>query len=163
MKEAIRKFKEKLDIESSLLKRVRSHRYFGITVLVAALLLASCFHVWQRVIVLESVREVARLRADNVALLDNLRKVRAEIAHLSMAARIEKFAIDSLGMKLIPADRLFTLVPENTKVDPDQLAVMMSAIKRVVDYMPVISPNEARADELHIVDDGYQLPAGEKQ
>lgn len=162
MKDAVRKFKETLDIESSLLKRLRSHPYFGITLLAAALLVASCFHVWQRVIVLESVKEVARLRADNVRLLDNLRKVRVEIARLSMATRIEKFAVDSLGMKPITAEHLYTLVPEDRSVDPDQLAEMMSAIKRVVDYMPVVSSNEARADELRIVDNGDQVQGGKK-
>ena len=63
MKEAVRRFKETIEIKSTIFNRVRSHRYFSISMLVAACLFAACFHVWQRVKVIELVKEVSQLQA----------------------------------------------------------------------------------------------------
>jgi cell division protein FtsL len=152
MKKTVRKFKETVEMQSSLLQRLRSHRYFTVIILAGACLLASCFYVWQRVRVLELVKDVSLLDKDQVELLDDLRKIRTDIASLSLAARIEMFATDTLGMKPIDAERLFTLAPKQSKLhESDDLAAMISAIRHVADYMPVISETEVRADELRII------------
>jgi cell division protein FtsL len=152
MKKTVRKFKETVEIQSSFLQRLRSHRYFTVIVLAAAFLLVSCFYVWQRVRVLELVKDVSYLDKDHAELLDDLRKVRSDIGSLTLAARIEVFATDTLGMKPIDADRLFTLAPKKSNPDePDDLAAMISAIRHVADYMPVISEAEVRADQLRII------------
>ena len=152
MKKTVRKFKETVEIQSSFLQRLRSHRYFTVIVLAGAFLMVSCFYVWQRVRVLELVKDVASLDKDQAELLDDLRKVRSDIASLTLAARIEVYATDTLGMKPIEADRLFTLAPKKSKrVESDDLAAMISAIRHVADYMPVISEAEVRADELRII------------
>ena len=152
MKKTVRKFKETVEIQSSLFQRLRSHRYFTVVVLAAACLLVSCFYVWQRVRVLELVKEVSALDKEHTELLDDLRKVKSDIASLTLASRIESYATDTLGMKPIEAERLFTLAPRESKPsEPDDLAAMMSAIRHVADYMPVISEAEVRADELRII------------
>jgi cell division protein FtsL len=152
MKKKVRKFKETVEIQSSFLQRLRSHRYFTVIVLAGACLLVSCFYVWQRVRVLELVKDVSYLDKDHAELLDDLRKIRTDIASLTLAARIEIYATDTLGMKPIDADRLFTLAPKQSKSnESDDLAAMISAIRHVADYMPVISEAEVRADELRII------------
>lgn len=147
MKETIRKFKETVEIRSSVFNRIRSHRYFPVTVLFCALLTAACIHIWQRVKVVELVKEVSLLRKENVSLLDDKKKTYSDIAALSMACRVERYAADTLGLRAVSADRLFTLVRDNEPdiSQPDDLDLMLSAINRVASFVPVISENQATA------------------
>ncbi|MDF1544773.1 MAG: cell division protein FtsL [bacterium] len=163
MKKTVRKFKETIEIKSSVLTRLKSHRYLTMSLLSLAILLVSCFHVWQRVMVLDLVQEVGQLRDDHDRLEDNLKKVGAEISALSMSSRIERYAVDSLGMKPIKAEQLYTLVPHETEsTRPDELTVMARAIKRVADYMPVITEADVHARELQIVTVDTSSSGGEK-
>ncbi len=152
MKEAVRKFKETVEIKSTLLNRFRSHRYFTATILAGAVVLASCFHIWQRVKVYELVKDVAVLKNENKLLLDYLKKVNSSIATLSLASRIEQYATDTLGMKAISPENLYTLLGDGqSEADVDDLDKMMTAIKRVAEFIPIVTENELRADELQII------------
>lgn len=149
---AVRKFKETIDMQSSLLKRLRAHRYFTVIWLGGAILLICFFQIWQRVHVLDLVTEVSQLRRENQSLQDSLKKTGSDLASLSMASRIKRYAVDTLGMKSIAPDRLFTLSPsEKDAVDQDEIDMMVTAIKRVANYVPVLSENTAHAGELHII------------
>ena len=149
MKTAVRKFKETLDIRSSVFNRLRSHRYFSVGLLTAVVLLAACFHVWQRVRVMELVKETSHLRNSSRLLVDDYKKVYSEIVSLSLASRIETYARDTLGMVPMTADRLYTLVRGETRqAETDEWTAMLSAVERVARYMPVITESSARAGEL---------------
>lgn len=149
---AVRKFKETIDMQSSFLKRLRANRYFTPAWLCGAILLICFFHIWQRVHVLDLVTEVSQLRRENLSLQDDLKKTGSDLASLSMSSRIKKYAVDSLGMKAIVPDRLYTLNPsQDESTDLDEIDMMISAIKRVADYMPVLTHNSANAGELRII------------
>ncbi len=146
MRETVRKFKETVEIRSSIINRIRSHRYFPAALLFCVFLFAACVHVWQRVRVVELVKEVAELKEEHAELLDAKKKIRSEIAILSTAARIEKFAVDSLGLRRIEAERLFTLVREKDDYQqPDDLELLLYAINRVAGAVPTVSENSALA------------------
>lgn len=146
MREAVRKFKETVEIKSTTFNKIKSHRYFPMAVILTLFLTAACIHIWQRVRVVSLVKEIAHLKQENASLLDNKKKLYSEIAALTTASRIGKYAIDTLGMKPVPADRLLTLIPnEHESKRPDDLALLLNAIKRVVDYMPVIEETRASA------------------
>lgn len=146
MRETVRKFKETVEIRSSIFNRVRSHRYFPATLLFCVFLSAACVHIWQRVKVVELVKEVAELKAENAELLDIKKKMRSEIATLSTSSRIEKYAVDTLGLQRIKADRLFTLVSEKADYEqPDDLKLLLYALNRVADAVPTVSENSAMA------------------
>ena len=146
---SVRKFKETVEIRSLAFNRLRSHRYFPLAAITVVLLLASSIHVWQRVMVIGLVQEVSRLQRENRSLVDDTQKVQSEIATLSMTARIEQYAVDSLGMTRVTADRLITLVPEATRAIPaDELATMLTSIGRIVDYLPVVTEAQAGEREL---------------
>ena len=146
MKEAVRKFKETVEIKSSRFNKIRSHRYFSVTVFALCALLVFCFHVWQRVRVVNLVHEVGLLRQEYDSLLDNKKKLHSAIARLSTAARIQSFAADSLGLKPVPAEQLLTLVPERQRPHrPDELQQMFTALKRIADYMPVVEETKVKA------------------
>ena len=149
MKRAMRKFSETVQIRSSLFNRLRSHRYAQAGLLVTAILLAACVHIWQRVCVLDLVQEVSILRREHAELVDDMRKTNSDIASLSCSARIEQYAVDSLGLVRITTDRLFTIVSKRTEdTELDDMSRLVSAIKRVTTYMPTISQSEANAGEL---------------
>jgi len=152
MGEAVRKFKETNQIKRSWFNRVRSHRYFPAASLGAFFLITAGVHVWKTVYVVQAVKEVATLRRENASLLDNLKKVNSDIASLTMASRIERYATDTLGMRQVDANDLFTLVRSGEEIRrEDDLSEMLAAIKRVADYVPTLSENGAEASELPTV------------
>jgi len=146
---SVRTFKETVDMRRFSLRRIRSYRYataIGLGILVLAV---ACVHIWQRVAVIQLAKDVARLEVEQRELTDNTRKVNSEITALSMAARIETFAIDSLGLFPVPGDRLYTVVNER-RADPkaglDQFATLVHALRRVGDHLPTLSTMEATAE-----------------
>jgi len=149
----MRKFKETVEIRSSVINRLRSHRYFPVGVFMCAFLAAACFHVWQRVKVLELVKEVSYLRVENSDLVNNVKKVYSEISSLEMGSRIELYACDTLGLQPITADRLITLAPKKAQTYPqDQFALLKAGIKRALRYAPVVKQTSATASELRPIE-----------
>ena len=149
MRKPVRKFKETIEIRSSTVNRVLSHRYFPAAILVTLFLAMCVVHVWQRVCVLELVKDVSRLRAENNQLIDASSKLNVSLAGLSSAGRIERYARDTLGLKLAVAGQVYTLIGEEEKIpQPDDLATMFQAIERVTRYVPAISPSRATAGDL---------------
>ncbi len=148
MRQQVRQFKEMLDIRSSIVNRLRANRYVPYVALASTFLILACLHVWQRVQVLDLVSEVSALSKQQAALDDDLKKVNSDIASLSMASRIEKYAADSLGMMPVPPEELFTLVSENSVgYERDDMHAVLEAVKRVTDYVPRPSENSALAGE----------------
>ena len=147
---SLRKYKETVEIRALPFNRLRSHRYFPIAVMAVLITGAACIHVWQRVVVLSLVKEVAALEKENRGLVDDAHKVQTEIAALSMATRIERFAIDSLGLQRIQPNGLYTMAPldDEAMESPDEFAAMISSIKRVVDRLPERTEARAAAQEL---------------
>ena len=146
MREAVRKFKETVEIQSSLLNKIRSHPYYRTSLLVGLILVVACFHIWQRVQVVHLVHEVSLLKQDNASLLDNKKKLYSSITQLSSSERIQSYAVDSLGLKPVSADRMLTLKLKNIKPQqPDELQRMFSALKRVTDFLPVVEETKAQA------------------
>ncbi len=149
MARSVRKFKETVEMRGMLLTRIRSHKYFALGLLVLALLLVAFGHIWQRVHVMHLVKEVGELTSMNHELVDLTRKAETDIAALSMASRIQTYAADSLGLRPIPADHLVTLPHESKRAVPaDEFATMVSSIKRVAEYLPVLTETQAAASEL---------------
>jgi cell division protein FtsL len=149
MKKAVRKFKETLEIRSSLWHRVRTHRFSPIILLLCAFLVAACIHIWQRVRVIQLAKDVGRLRAENVVLIDESKKIRSDIASLQMGSRIERYACDSLGLQPIAADRLFTLARKEAKASQaDDLDLLATAINNISRHLPVVTGNEVNAGQV---------------
>ncbi len=149
MRGMIRQFKETLEIRSTWSNRIRSHRYFGIALLVLTLITASFIHIWQRVVVLDLLFEVGQLKQDNIALADDARKIYSDISMLSMASRIDAYATDTLGLIRVPAERLYTLVPSDKKQEvKDDLVAVVSAVKRIARHAPMITRSSVQAGEI---------------
>lgn len=148
MAHSVRKFSQTVNFSKLPFRRLRKHRYFPIGVVVAALLFFSCLHIWQRVQVMTLVHETALLRDRNHELVQVAHKLNDDIAGLTMASRIENYAVDSLGLQRIPADKLFTLIRERDEDEPaSELAQVFRSIERIAAYIPTITESQARAGE----------------
>lgn len=149
MRKPVRKFKETVEIRSSTVYRVLSHRYFPAAIVVTLFLTVCVVHVWQRVRVLELVKDVSRLRAENNQLIDAASKLNVRLARLSAAGRIERYARDSLGLAPAAADQVYSLISREEELpEPDELVTMFQAIERVTRHVPAISPSRATAGDL---------------
>lgn len=149
MARSVRVFKETVEMRSLLLHRMRSHRYFPFAVIGTIVLAVACIHIWQRVVVIGLAQQVSHLKKENKQLIDDAHKVQSEIAALCMSSRIEQYALDSLGLKRVSTDRLYTLVTEDVSEAPsDQLATVLSSIKRVADYLPEVAEAKAAHSQL---------------
>lgn len=149
MVQSVRTFKETLDMRRFSLRRIRSHKYATAVALAVLILAIACVHIWQRVTVIQLAKDVARLQVERHELVDNARKVNSEVASLSMSARIETYAIDSLGLLPVPGDRLYTVITESKgpqEAHSDQLTTLVDALKRVGDHLPVLSGTQASAE-----------------
>lgn len=150
MKRAIRKFKETVEIRSSVINRLRSHRYFPVGVFICASFVAACFHVWQRVKVMDLVKEISYLKAENTDLVDYTKKVYFEISSLKMVSRIERYACDTLGLEVVSANHIITLAPEKTETTQlGKLATLAAAFKIMSKYFPIVTPTNVNAADLH--------------
>jgi len=146
---SVRKFKETVEFRALPLNRLKSHRYFPTAVIALVILLAACIHVWQRVVVISLVKEVSVLEKENRALVDDAHKLQSDITSLSMSSRIERYAADSLGLQRIQPDNLFTITSyDDGRLVTDEWSAMISSIKRVADYLPVVTEAKAEAREL---------------
>ncbi len=150
MSRSVRQFKETIEMRRQSILNIRSHKYFPLSVVLAAFLLVACLHIWQRVHVIHLIWEVSQLSAENRNLVDETKKIQTDVSALSMASRIQSLATDSLGMKPMSSERLFTLSGEHKQAPPksDELATVVTSIKRVVDYLPVITEAQAGAAEI---------------
>lgn len=149
MARSVRKFKETIEFRSLPFNRLRSHRYFPATVLALVILAAACIHIWQRVVVISLVKEVSALQKENRGLVDAGHKVQTDVAALCMATRIERYALDTLGLKRVSPDSIYTLVPRSVgELSSDELTTMMSSIRRVAEYLPVLTDANAAAKKL---------------
>lgn len=164
MKQPVRKFKETVEIRTQVLYRLRSHRYYPLVLVVACLLLAGSVHVWQRVKVMSLVKETAQLRAENAGLVDDAIKYDAQISSLLSARRIMTYAQDTLGMKPVKAEDLYTLASaERDATPPDELALMKRAIERIADHMPSLTESQATAGDLRRIAVDSLLKNGDRR
>jgi cell division protein FtsL len=162
MKDAVRRFKETVENRSVAVTKGRWRRYVSVFVLVVMIIVTACFQVWQRVEVLDLVQKEGQLRQQNAMLVDESRKLHAEIAQLSTPTRIQNFAEDSLGMLPISGERLFTLVPRQEPIapKPDDIELVFHSIKRVTENLPGISSTSATARALDSIIFDTSTPSG---
>lgn len=149
MNRSVRTFKETVDMRRFSLRKLKSHRYAAAIGIGALLMALACAHIWQRVTVIQLAKDVTRLQTEHREILDQSRKLNSEISALSMAARIELYAVDSLGLESVPTGRLYTVLTEKKSDHPvpaDQYASLVSAIKRVSDHLPVLTQTEVSAE-----------------
>lgn len=146
MARSLRKFKETVEMRAGMFQRIRTHRHCSTCLVLAVLVVVACVHIWQRVHVIRLSQDVGVMRQENRSLIDATKKVQSEIVALSMGSRIEAYAADSLGLLPVTAERLVIIDRDRSKQKDsvDELGNVLTSIRRVSDYLPVLS--EAKAE-----------------
>lgn len=164
MRDAVRRFKETVENRSVAITRGRWRRYVSFVTLAAMVVATACFHIWQRVEVLDLVQQSGNIQQRNTLLVDEARKLHAQVAQLSTPTRIQEYASDTLGMLPIPGERLFTLVAKQTvdSLPPDEIELVMHSLRRVTDNLPGLSGSSATAHALDTIIFDTSALAGER-
>jgi cell division protein FtsL len=143
MKISVQRYRATGSLRNSLRKRLVSSRSIIPVLSIATLILLACLHVWQRVHVMDLVRDVTKLENENKRLTDLVRKADIEITELSCLSRIEPIATDKLGLLKTGSENVFTLAIDEDEARPEGLNEVVSSLKKIADNFPVL--NESRA------------------
>ncbi len=120
---------------------------------VIAIILFACFHVWQRVHVLNLGKEISRLEKEKVILNDLLKKSSSDIMELTRVSRIEEIAMGEMGMVRGGTDKMFTLEVKRAEVKKDDLDNVVSSLKKLADNLPVINESKAETAGVFEIDE----------
>jgi len=96
------------------------------------------------------VKEVSVLENENKNLKDMVKKTNMEITELSRLSRIEKIAVEELGLTRTSSENLYTLSVSREDRKTEGLEDVVTSLKKIADNLPVL--NETRAATSNIFD-----------
>ncbi len=83
--------------------------FFFLVLLMGCMVGAGLFYVWVRIQVIELGYEISKAVKEEGLLLETNRKLRLEIAELKSYGRIEKIAVEQLGMSKPTAEQVVVI------------------------------------------------------
>ena len=150
MKISVQRYRATGSLKNTLKKRLVSSRSIIPALIVASVILLACLHIWQRVHVMGLVKEVSVLENENKNLKDMVKKTNMEITELSRLSRIEKIAVEELGLTRTSSENLYTLSVSREDRKTEGLEDVVTSLKKIADNLPVL--NETRAATSNIFD-----------
>ena len=148
MKISVQTYRATDSIRNSLRKRLVSSRALAVTIIVGSFIHLACIYIWQRVYVLNLVREVSTLEKEKVDLKDLLKKTEIEVTELSRLNRIESIAIAQLGLMRTGTENLYTLTPQKVEKKPEGIDEVVAALKKIADNLPILNETKASTDSI---------------
>jgi len=148
MKISVQTYRATDSIRNSLRKRLVSSRTLAVTIIVGSFILLACLYIWQRVYVLNLVREVSTLEKEKVDLKDLLKKTEIEVTELSRLNRIEPIAIAQLGLMRTGTENLYTLTPRKVEKKLEGIDEVVAALKKIADNLPILNETKASTDSI---------------
>ncbi|HDL03082.1 MAG: hypothetical protein DRP51_01530 [Candidatus Zixiibacteriota bacterium] len=134
-------------------KSIFSSGSFITTLVVAALVLFACTHIWQNVYILNLSTEVSALKKERNLIEDLIKKKQVEINDLCRHSRIEQLAQDKFNLRQTASENMFTLISKRRFSGTSRFADLIGSFKKVADHFPVISENKAKAKEIFEFDE----------
>jgi cell division protein FtsL len=153
MKISVQRYQATDRLKKSFSRRMVSSRVVLPFLVVIAIILFACFHVWQRVHVLNLGKEISRLEKEKVILNDLLKKSSSDIMELTRVSRIEEIAMGEMGMVRGGTDKMFTLEVKRAEVKKDDLDNVVSSLKKLADNLPVINESKAETAGVFEIDE----------
>ncbi len=123
------------------------------TLVVVALVLFACTHIWQNVYILNLSTEVGTLKQEKNQIKDLIKKNQAEINDLCRHSRIEQLAFDKFKLRQTASENMFTLVSKRKFSKNYQFADLISSFQKVADHFPVITESKAEGKEIFDFDE----------
>ncbi len=134
-------------------KSIFSSGSFITTLVVAALVLFACTHIWQNVYFLNLSTEVSALKKENNLITDLIKKNQVEINDLCRHSRIEQLALDKFKLRQTASENMFTLVSKRKFSETNRFADLLGSFKKVADHFPVITESKAETKEIFEFDE----------
>jgi len=148
MKISVQRYRATGNLKNSLKKRLVSSRSLIPALIVSSIILLACLHIWQRVYVMGLVKEVSVLEKENKNLKDLVKKTRVEIVELSRLSRIEKIAVEELGLTRTSSENLFTLSVNREEKKSEGLDDVVTSLKKIADNLPVLNETKAATNSI---------------
>ncbi len=126
---------------------------FITTLVVAALVLFACTHIWQNVYILNLSTEVSALKKEKNLIKDLIKKNQVEINDLCRHSRIEPLALDKFKLRQTASENMFTLVSKRKFSETNRFADLIGSFKKVADHFPVITESKAETKEIFEFDE----------
>jgi len=153
MKISVERYRATDSIRKSLKKKLVSSRSVIPVLVVGSLILLACLHVWQRVYVMQLVKEVSVLDKENRELHDIVKKANLEILELSSLSRIEKIAGDEFNMTGTSSENIYTLTFKESQPGPEGLHDVISSLQKVAEHLPTLSESNAETIDIFETDE----------
>jgi len=148
MKISVQRYRATGNLKNSLKKRLVSSRSLIPALIVSSIILLACLHIWQRVYVMGLVKEVSVLEKENKNLKDLVKKTRVEIVELSRLSRIEKIAVEELGLTRTSSENLFTLSVNREDKKSEGLDEVVTSLRKIADNLPVLNETKAATSNI---------------
>ncbi|MCP4704741.1 MAG: hypothetical protein GY865_09040 [candidate division Zixibacteria bacterium] len=133
--------------------KLLSSSSFMTTMVVAALVLFACTHIWQNVYILNLSSEVGALKKEKNQIKDIIKKNQVEINDLCRHSRIEQLALEKFKLRQTASENMFTLVSKRKFSETYRFADLMSSFQKVADHFPVITESKAESKEIFDFDE----------
>ncbi len=128
-------------------RQIIRDRYIRIVAVSLVIIAVASFYVYQRVWVRQLVSEIERLEARNAAASRYTATLEAQWKTSSSIGALERRITElNLGLRPTLPDQNFVLTPPQTS--EDRFAGFVNALEKLTRHLPVISTNEAGAEEL---------------
>jgi cell division protein FtsL len=151
---SITRFQATGRFRKSLPKRLIASRAVVPVIVLGALMVFACLHIWQRNYVLELEKQNGQLEGEALRLNDLIKKTNREITDLTRVSRIEQLAFEKFGLQRTSAENIFTIVVEKPEVKREGLDNVIHSLRKLAGNLPIVT--ESRADTLTVFDtDGH--------
>ena len=153
MKISVQRYRATGNLKNSLKKRLVSSKSLIPAIILASIILLACLHIWQRVYVMGLVKEVSILERENKNLKDLVKKTHVEIVDLSRLSRIEKIAVEELGLTRTSSENLYTLCVNREENNSEGLDEVVTSLKKIADNLPVLNETKAATSSIFETDE----------
>jgi len=148
MRISIQRYRSTGNIRKSFRRRIVSSRMIIPALFIGCIILLACMHIWQRVYVLNLVREVRLLEKENKRIKDIVKKSNIEVIELSSLERIEKVATEDLKLVKTQPENIITMAMESSPHPREGINEVVSSLKKIAENLPVLTESKASAVEI---------------
>ncbi len=129
-------------------RRFWHNRYVGIVAVIAVIVAASSFYIYQRVWVRNMIAEIETMQQRNEDARMQMGVLKGEWVSASSIASIETAVAErKLALEPTKPTQIMALRPPQ-EWQPGRYDGLWRAIVKLAEHMPLITTNEAKADEL---------------
>ncbi len=130
------------------IRRMVASRSLTTLFVLSLFMVAACLYVWQRVVALDLINEVAQLEEVNRLRRDILMKTETDVAELSRFGRISDLANQKFGLVQVLPERLYAVRFGEEAPGDNGIRQMWSALRLSMKNAPSLESSSAVAADI---------------